>query len=82
MAAGNRGFLALRETRTPCIQNRKAERAESPEVIDGMARRAEAVRRRMRAYAGKLSHKIILPLLAERGEGRGEEPKNPVLCVV
>jgi hypothetical protein len=24
-------------------------------------------------YAGKSSHKIILPLLAERGEGRGEE---------
>jgi hypothetical protein len=29
-------------------------------------------------YAGKTSHKIILPLLAERGEGRGEESKiNP-----
>ena len=26
-------------------------------------------------YAGKSSHKIILPLLAERGEGRGEESK-------
>ena len=26
----------------------------------------------MRAYPGKSSHKIILPLLAERGEGRGE----------
>jgi hypothetical protein len=25
------------------------------------------------AYAGKTSHKIILPLLAKRGEGRGEE---------
>jgi hypothetical protein len=24
-------------------------------------------------YAGKSSHKIILPLLAERGEGWGEE---------
>jgi hypothetical protein len=24
-------------------------------------------------YAGKSSHKVILPLLAERGEGRGEE---------
>jgi hypothetical protein len=28
------------------------------------------------AYTGKSSHKIILPLLAERGEGRGEE-SNP-----
>jgi hypothetical protein len=26
-------------------------------------------------YPGKSSHKIILPLLAERGEGRGEEQK-------
>jgi hypothetical protein len=26
-----------------------------------------------RDYPGKTSHKIILPLLAERGEGRGEE---------
>jgi hypothetical protein len=25
-------------------------------------------------YAGKMSHKVILPLLAERGEGWGEEP--------
>jgi hypothetical protein len=31
-------------------------------------------------YAGKSSHKIILPLLAERGEGRGEESKNSRTC--
>jgi hypothetical protein len=35
------------------------------EISPVLARRAEAVRRRMRAYAGKSSHKIILPLLAE-----------------
>ena len=29
-------------------------------------------------YPGKLSHKIILPLLAERGEGRGEESRFPL----
>ena len=28
-----------------------------------------------KSYPGKSSHKIILPLLAERGEGRGEESK-------
>jgi hypothetical protein len=37
-----------------------------------------------REYPGFASHKIILPLLAERGEGRGEESNsmtNEVLVV-
>ena len=31
-----------------------------------------------RDYPRKPSHKISLPLLAERGEGRGEEPNSTV----
>lgn len=29
-----------------------------------------------KSYPGSMSHKIILPLLLERGEGRGEESES------